>query len=82
MDPEAVSRLQVGHFGNWQGRSRTLHAHLDLGPDQIKGSIVRACDWRKRSDEQYRKDCRKSTAAGLQNKSRKAHYSLSTWKLL
>ena len=40
MDPEAVSSLQAGNFGNGERLAVPLHSDFDFWSDQIEGSGI------------------------------------------
>ena len=40
MNPQTVSSLEVGHFGNRTGCSIAFDADINLRTDQVKGCVV------------------------------------------
>ncbi len=42
MDPQAISGLQIGDFGNRQRNSGALDTNVDFRADEIEGGIVSA----------------------------------------
>src|SRR5690242_6570572 len=41
MNPKPISSLEIWHLGNGQGHAVALHAHLDLGANQVEGGVIR-----------------------------------------
>ncbi len=53
MDPQAVSGLQIGDFGDGQRDSGALHANVDFRADEVEGGIVgagRGCQKQKKNE--------------------------------
>ena len=76
MDPEAVSSLEIGDFGNWQSDPCALDANIDLGPDQVEGGVVGVCRIGNDKGKSYkRRKQRVEHMPDMKRRSPQTHYS-------